>query len=95
MQSQLRARLKALEAEFESGQATLRDLEQKAVFLRERLLMLRGAIDVLHELDADIGSDNKSTSDDNGGTGSAGRDETAESSGPGGNGRAPADAYQA
>jgi hypothetical protein len=40
--------------EFESDQAALQKLETQASFLRERLLMLKGAIQVLEELRAEV-----------------------------------------
>jgi hypothetical protein len=47
-------RLAALRSEFENGQARLLDLERQEAFLRERLLMLRGAIQALDELQVEL-----------------------------------------
>jgi predicted nuclease with TOPRIM domain len=47
-------RLAALRAEFEAGQARLREVEQQEAFLRERLLMLRGAVQAVEQLHADL-----------------------------------------
>ena len=49
MKAQLQQRLKALKAEFESGQQTLADLETKQASVRESLLRISGAIQVLEE----------------------------------------------
>ena len=50
MQEQLQARLKTLKAELVAGQVKLRELELQQLRLREVLLRLRGAIQVLEEL---------------------------------------------
>lgn len=50
MKEQLQQRLRELKAEFESGQKMLADLEAKAANLRETLLRISGAIQVLEEL---------------------------------------------
>jgi len=47
---QMSARLAELRTEFESGQARLRQLEVEQSYLRDRLLMVKGAIDVLEDL---------------------------------------------
>ena len=49
MKEQLEQRLKELEAEFESGQQMMADLETKQSSLRESLLRISGAIQVLKE----------------------------------------------
>ena len=49
MEVQLKIRLDNLKAEFESGQKMLADLENKQVKLRESLLRISGAIQVLEE----------------------------------------------
>jgi predicted nuclease with TOPRIM domain len=49
MREQLEQRLRELKAEFESGQKMLADLEAKAANLRETLLRISGAIQVLEE----------------------------------------------
>ena len=49
MKQQLEQRLKELRAEFESGQRTLADLEVKQANLRNALLRISGAIQVLEE----------------------------------------------
>jgi predicted nuclease with TOPRIM domain len=50
MQGQLQNRLNELKKEFETGQARLRELETQQAFLRETLLRISGAIQVLEEL---------------------------------------------
>ncbi|MGV0025311.1 hypothetical protein [Phormidesmis priestleyi] len=50
MKEQLEQRLKALKAEFESGQTMLTDLETKQVTLKSTLLRISGAIQVLEEI---------------------------------------------
>ncbi|MBV9489055.1 MAG: hypothetical protein JO069_04930 [Verrucomicrobia bacterium] len=50
MREQMQARLEALKAEWATGQAKLRELELQTLRLREGLLGLRGAIQVLEEL---------------------------------------------
>jgi predicted nuclease with TOPRIM domain len=57
VQQQLDERLGALRTEFESDQAALQKLETQAAFLRERLLMLKGAIQVLEQLRAELEED--------------------------------------
>ncbi len=49
MKEQLEQRVKELKAEFESGQKMLADLEAKQAELRNTLLRLTGAIQVLEE----------------------------------------------
>lgn len=49
MKKQLRKRLQELRSEFESGQKTLADLETKRTSLKETLLRISGAIQVLEE----------------------------------------------
>ncbi len=49
MKQQLEKRLQRLKAEFESGQKVLADLEAKQVNVRETLLRIQGAIQVLEE----------------------------------------------
>ena len=50
MKEQLQQRLQALKAEFASGQKMLANLEAKQANLRETLLRISGAIQVLEEL---------------------------------------------
>ena len=50
MQAQLQGRVKILRKEFETGQTRLRELEAQQVMLRETLLRISGAIQVLEEL---------------------------------------------
>ena len=50
MKQQLEQRLQSLKAEFESGQKMLADLEGKQATLRDTLLRISGAIQVLEEL---------------------------------------------
>ena len=54
MQEQLEARLEVLRKEFETGQGRLRDLEMQEAHLRETLLRISGAIQVLEELLAGV-----------------------------------------
>ena len=49
MKEQLEKRLAALEAQFEHGMKVLRDLESQEVTLKETLLRISGAIEVLRE----------------------------------------------
>ena len=49
MREQLEERLAALRTEFESGQKALTDLDHRAAALRETLLRISGAIQVLEE----------------------------------------------
>lgn len=49
MKQQLEQRLKELKAEFESGQKMLTDLEAKQANMRNTLLRISGAIQVLEE----------------------------------------------
>lgn len=49
MREQLEKRLEALRAEFEKGQKKLQDLESEAGSLRNTLLRISGAIQVLEE----------------------------------------------
>ncbi len=50
MKEQLERRLDQLKAEFEAGQQMLADLEAKQANLRETLLRISGAIQVLEEV---------------------------------------------
>lgn len=50
MKTQLEQRLQSLKAEFESGQKMLADLEAKQANLRDTLLRISGAIQVLEEV---------------------------------------------
>lgn len=50
MKYRLERRLQALKAEFESGQKIMTDLETKQANLRDTLLRIAGAIQVLEEL---------------------------------------------
>lgn len=50
MKEQLEQRLASLKAEFDAGQKMLTDLESKEANLRETLLRISGAIQVLEEL---------------------------------------------
>jgi predicted nuclease with TOPRIM domain len=49
MQEQLEKRLAELRKEFESGQARLRELETEQAYIRETMLRISGAIQVLEE----------------------------------------------
>jgi len=50
MKAQLEQRLQTLKAEYEAGQTMLADLEAKQANLRETLLRISGAIQVLEEM---------------------------------------------
>ncbi len=50
MRERLQARLDVLKNEFQTGQTRLRDIEQQGTQLRETLLRISGAIQVLEEL---------------------------------------------
>ena len=50
MQTELEHRLEELKKEFETGQVRLRDLERQEAHLRETMLRISGAIQVLEEL---------------------------------------------
>lgn len=50
MNNQIEQRLNTLKAEFESGQKMLAELEAKQANLRDTLLRISGAIQVLEEL---------------------------------------------
>ena len=64
MQEQLQERLEALKKEFATGQARLQELEMQQGHLRETLLRISGAIQVLEELlaqgQAEVGNSNPS-----------------------------------
>jgi predicted nuclease with TOPRIM domain len=49
MKEQLQKRLEGLKKEFETGQARLRELETEQTYVRETLLRISGAIQVLEE----------------------------------------------
>ena len=49
MKEQLEKRLNALKAEYETGQQQLRAVEERGAALREMLLRISGAIQVLEE----------------------------------------------
>jgi hypothetical protein len=53
----LQARLAELHREYATGEARLRDLTRQEVVLRETLLRISGAIQVLEELEAGEGPD--------------------------------------
>lgn len=50
MKNKIEQRLAALKAEFESGQKMLRELEAKQANLKQTVLRISGAIQVLEEL---------------------------------------------
>jgi hypothetical protein len=61
MREQLQSRLIILKREFEVGQAQIQDLERQTTHLRETLLRISGAIQVLEELLADKAADQKAS----------------------------------
>lgn len=62
MREQLRMRLEELKKEFETGQARLRELEMQEAHLRETMLRISGAIQVLEEaLASEAGTDETAT----------------------------------
>lgn len=63
MKEHIAARLAELKKEFQNGEAQLRDLTQQEVVLRETLLRISGAIQVLEELAASDGSSREGTVD--------------------------------
>jgi predicted nuclease with TOPRIM domain len=50
MKEQIRLRVEELKGEFEAGQARLRELETQEARLRETMLRISGAIQVLEEM---------------------------------------------
>jgi predicted nuclease with TOPRIM domain len=50
MKDQLQRRLEELKKEYETGQARLRELESEAAYVRETLLRISGAIQVIQEM---------------------------------------------
>jgi predicted nuclease with TOPRIM domain len=50
MQQQIQSRIEVLKREFETGQTKLRELEMQESRLRETLLRISGAIQVLEEM---------------------------------------------
>lgn len=58
MQQQLESRLAELRAEFEKGQQRLKEIEVEASSLRDTLLRISGAIQVLQEELEKVGQDN-------------------------------------
>lgn len=56
MKQQLEQRLQELRIEFESGQKMLADLESKQANLRDTMLRISGAIQVLEELSTTVDS---------------------------------------
>jgi predicted nuclease with TOPRIM domain len=50
MQEQLRMRLEELKKEYETGQARLRELESETTYVRETMLRISGAIQVIQEM---------------------------------------------
>lgn len=50
MQEQLRTRLEELKKEYETGQARLRELENETTYVRETMLRISGAIQVIQEM---------------------------------------------
>jgi predicted nuclease with TOPRIM domain len=50
MKEQLEKRLEELKAEYETGQARLRQLEAETAYVRETMLRISGAIQVVQEI---------------------------------------------
>ncbi len=72
MKQQLEQRLKELKAEFETGQRTLAELDARQANLRETLLRISGAIQVLEEELAKTAANPAATPSDRPGTQAAG-----------------------
>jgi chromosome segregation ATPase len=66
MRDQLEQRLKQLKAEFEAGQKMLAELEAKQANVRETLLRISGAIQVLEEELTKAEAEHKTTLEGNG-----------------------------
>jgi len=65
MREQLQARLIELKQEFETGQHKLHELERQEAYLRETLLRISGAIQVLEEmLNAPVSTTNEGLNGD-------------------------------
>jgi predicted nuclease with TOPRIM domain len=62
MRTKLQQRLQSLKSEFEAGQKMLAELETKQANLRETLLRISGAIQVLEEVLNEIPEDNGGSS---------------------------------
>jgi predicted nuclease with TOPRIM domain len=60
MQEQIQARIEVLKSEFETGQVKLRELEMQQSRLRETLLRISGAIQVLEEMLQSVKADDTS-----------------------------------
>ena len=63
MKEQLEKRLTELKSEFESGQKYLADLEQKEANVRQTLLRIQGAIQVIEEEIAKVNNNNTESSE--------------------------------
>ena len=63
MKEQLEQRLTELKSEFESGQKYLADLEQKEANVRQTLLRIQGAIQVIEEELAKTNNDKTESSE--------------------------------
>ncbi len=61
MKEQLEKRLAQLKAEFESGQKAMADLEAKKANLRDTLLRISGAIQILEEEIGKISEESENT----------------------------------
>jgi predicted nuclease with TOPRIM domain len=64
MQQQIQSRIEVLKNEFETGQAKLRELEIQQARVRETLLRISGAIQVLEEMLAANRSDQEPVPND-------------------------------
>lgn len=58
MKEKLQQRLQTLKSEFEAGQKVLAELEEKQTNLRQTLLRISGAIQVLEEVLNEISEEN-------------------------------------
>jgi len=61
MKDKIEARLAELRAEFEAGETMLADLEEKRDRLRESMLRIAGAIQVLEEMTAEESKEERSS----------------------------------
>jgi predicted nuclease with TOPRIM domain len=71
MKEQIQRRLEELKKEYETGQARLRELETETAYVRETMLRISGAIQVIQEMLNDSNEQEKGESASSGGEPSA------------------------